>query len=130
MASTEYKIGLTQAGLQYVEDLVNEQPSGAFQRFAKEVIGSSGVVRGHGQPIARWRFSSLTQTQLNTLHGYCSSGGSYVPGAAVYIKTKADDGAFHVYSANMRWPADTEEKRRFGRYLDVEIEFTNLVLIV
>ncbi len=131
MASTEYKIGLTQAGMQYVEDLVGgNRPRGEFVRYAKEVIGSSGVVRGHGQPIARWTFSHLTQAELNTLHGYCSSGGSYVPGAAVYITTKADDGAFHVYSANMRWPADTEEKRRFGRYLDVEIEFTNLVLIV
>ena len=124
MTQYSYEIGATSSTTN-VESLTTpvNPPRGIFVEHTREYDKSDGQVGGDGYPAALWRFDVLTQAMVTQLRTFCSGKS-----AAIYIKTRKNDGTFVKYSAVMIWPSDLMKKRvPGGRFLDVELEFRKLV---
>lgn len=135
MSLTQYMIGTSVIGMVNVDTIVNmHAPRGSFRLFPVVYVGGDGRTVGDGRPTAVWHFDTLTQSELNALRNYLSSGSTYLMSAKVYIKTRLDDGTFATFLAYMHWPEDIESKRISasggGVYQDVEIQFTALEQVV
>lgn len=130
MAHYEYKIGATSGTLAYLESIADAMCQGEFVRWPKVYTGADGQRHGDGLPVARWRFAWISQADLNTLRGYVTTGGYYVPSKVCAIKTRMDDGTFDEFDCIMHWPDNLEAKREMGgHYRDVVIEFTHLEVV-
>ncbi len=130
MAGYEYKIGADHAHLAYVSALTETMCRGEFIRWPKRYTGANGTQYGDGLPKAIWHFDWISQTDLNTLRTYWITGTTYQVSKAMAIKTRDDAGSFSVFNCVGHWPEDIESRRVMGNfYQDVEIEFTQLVVV-
>lgn len=100
-------------------------PRAPFRDYAEQIVAASGRVYGRGYPSCQWVFSRLTSAQRAQLKLFCSGAS-----ANVYIKTLADDDAYHTYQAVMRWPEEEEREPAVRDRLELTISFTHLVEIV
>ena len=127
MAEYEYKIGATAGTMLYVENILSVVPVGEFVRWPVAYVRGDGRTEGDGLAKAVWHFDIISQSDLNTLRAYVTSGATYLKSDTVFIKTRLDDGTFLTLTGVMHWPEDTEEKRVAGSYYrKLDIEFTNL----
>ena len=120
MATTEFEIGTSVSGLQYLEDLGVAIPRWEYRDWARAVELGDGTVRGHGSPAAVWRWRYLTLAQRAALKTYCSGKS-----ASVVIRTRNNSHSYANYNAVMVWP-DAEEWDG-SRVIDFEIIFKQLV---
>jgi hypothetical protein len=124
MAEYSYEIGTTSSttNLESLTVPVNP-PRSEFIEWTREYDKADGQMGGDGYPMAVWHFDVLTQAMVTQLRTFCSGKS-----AAVYIKTRKNDGTFVKYAAVMVWPSDQMRKRVFrARYLDLSITFRRLV---
>lgn len=118
---TTYEIGTTSSttALGSLTTFVPD-PESQFDEFSEKVILQNGTVRGLGLPKATWHYGFLTAAQYDQLRTFQTNAS-----ASVYISTMINDGTFVKYSAVMVMP--TQYTIRANRYIDITIEFTNLV---
>lgn len=100
-------------------------PRAMFRDYAERVTAASGRVYGRGYPSCQWTFSRLTNAQRSQLKSFC-------PGASaqVYIRTLANDDAYHTYQAVMAWPEEEEREPAVRDRLELTIIFTHLVEVI
>ena len=117
-----YKLGATSTSgsfkllsIQSIPD-----PESQFKDTSSRVQLQSGLVRGLGFPVATWHYGYLTLAQWTALTAFCTASS-----ANVFIATMENDGTFVEYSAVMVLPETYIV--RATRYVDVTIEFNNLV---
>ena len=123
----QYKIGLTEVGLQALCDVLQtrDDPISEFLEYA-EVVGAdlneSPIEAGFPRAVWRWT-SPLTQTDYNTLMGYFTAAS----GADMFIRTRNNVGGgsetYTVYSARMKRPSGTFSS---GHWEEVECQFVAL----
>jgi len=126
MADSDYKIGATVLGLAEVPTLCGTACHSDYFPWAQTSWSSTGLTRGDGFASCKWTFDYIPQAGVQALRALCTGVS-----AAVYIQTRTDAAdAFDVFSANMHWPQDAQDKRVFGGgYSDFEIEFTHLEVV-
>jgi len=100
-------------------------PRAVHRDYAELVTASSGRVYGRGYPYCQWTFSHLTSAQRAQLKSFCSGAS-----ANVYIRTLADDDAYHTYQAVMQWPEEEQREPAVRDRLELTISFTHLVEVV
>lgn len=117
-----YKLGATSTSgsFKLLSVLNIVQPESQFTDNASRVTLQSGIVRGLGYPIASWHFGYLSQVQWTALTAFCTQAS-----ANVFIATMKNDGTYVEYSAVMVLPETYTV--RATRYVDVTVEFNNLV---
>lgn len=122
-APTDFEIGSTLGGMVTLANLSPPviNPQGEFEDVAELVTLGSGVVRGLGFPIARWHYGFIVEDQYDELLTFTSAIST--PG--VFIATRLSDGSFLRYTCIMTIPV--APLLRAGRYIDITIEFTNLI---
>lgn len=97
-------------------------PRAVFRDYAELVTAASGRVYGRGYPSCQWTFSRLTSAQRAQLKSFCLGAS-----AQVYIKTLANDDAYHTYQAIMQWAEDEQREPAVRDRLELTITFTHLV---
>lgn len=100
-------------------------PRAVFRDYAELITAASGRVYGRGYPYCQWTFSRLTSAQRAQLKSFCPSAS-----ANVYIRTLADDDAYHTYQAVMQWPEEEEREPAVRDRLELTITFTHLVEVI
>lgn len=120
---TTYEIGTTSSttALASLTTPVPD-PESQFEEYSTLVKLQNGMTRGLGLPKATWHYGYLTDDQYAQLRTYQSAAS-----AQVYISTMINSGAFVKYRATMTMPV--KYVIRAGRYVDVTIEFSNLVAV-
>lgn len=120
-----FQLGTTLEGLTAIDELTTPLPDmkSDFFPFTRLVGTGDGGVRGVGAPYASWTFPILEIDQYNQLREFC-------PGAIaeIYIQTKLDDDTFAVFSGDMIFPLEPQD-RFYGQRKNKVIHFKNLVLI-
>lgn len=119
MSLYDFEIGLTEVGMQNVEDLGLPAPAWEYRPWAAAVALGNGSGRGQGAPVAVWRWGFLTRAQRTTLRTYCTGKAAFV-----YINTIEDDGTYGTYYAALHWP--DQERWQADRVLEFAIEFRQL----
>jgi hypothetical protein len=119
-----YKLGATSTtgSFKLLSVLNIVDPESQFTDNSTRVTLQNGLVKGLGFPIASWHFAYLTQAQWNALVAFCATAS-----ANVFIATMTNSGTFIEYSATMVMPETYVI--RATRYIDLNIEFTNLVAL-
>lgn len=122
-APTGYEIGTTLGGIALLSSLSPKvtDPESNFSDYQNTVTLGNGVIRGMGYPSATWHYGFLQSAEYDKLKTFC--GGI---SAEMYIATVNNDGDFKRYLGVMIMP--TTFVIRNGRYMDVTINFTHLVL--
>lgn len=120
-----FQIGTTLETLTAIDELTTPLPDmkSDYFPFQRLVNTGNGGVRALGAPSATWTFPILEIDQYNQLREFC-------PGAmaAVYIQTKLDDDSFAVFSGDMIFPLEPQD-RFYGQRKNKVVTFKNLVLI-
>lgn len=100
-------------------------PRAVHRDYAELVTAASGRVYGRGYPTCQWTFSRLTNEQRAQLKSFCLGVS-----ANVYIKTLANDDAYHTYQAIMVWPEDEQREPAVRDRLELTVTFTHLVEVI
>ena len=124
MALSSFEIG-TSSSTTNVESLGTPlpPPRSRFIEFSQDIELANGGVRGGGWIKAYWTWDYLTQAQYTQLLAFCAGKSD----TTTWIVTKTDHETFVAYSCIMIRPS--EQERKDGLVLGVEVEFRNLVAV-
>ena len=119
-----YKLGATSTSgsFKLLSVLLIPNPESQFHDSAERVRLGNGLTRGIGLPTATWHYGWLSAAQWKALKAFCTSES-----ANVFIATMKNDGTYVEYSAVMVMPETYVV--RATRYIDLSIEFNNLVVV-
>lgn len=120
--ATDFQIGSTLGGILNLSALSTAvtNPKAEFIEFSETAVLGNGRLFGVGFPQATWYYGFLPEAEYDMLRSFC-------PGASadVFIATLTNNNSYTIYSAVMSMPLTYQI--RAGRYVDVEIKFTQLV---
>jgi hypothetical protein len=119
-----YKLGATSTSgsFKLLSVIGIDNPESQFNDMSVRVKLANGKTRGLGYPVATWHFGFLSATKWALLKSYCTEES-----ANVFIATMENDGTFVEYSAVMVLPETYVI--RATRYIDITIQFSNLVAV-
>lgn len=106
---SEFKIGTTLGGMTALESLTTpvELPQWEYYPYSKLVMLGDGNTRGLGFPKVIWTFPLLEVAQITQLRTFCSGAS-----AAVFIRTKKQDGSYASFSGTMVWPVSKDGQHK------------------
>ncbi len=114
---TGFMIGLTQNTMTDLEDLGLLEPFWTFARHSASAITASGKTVELGYANTTWRWAYIPESTWNNFFGFVNRD--------IYIRTKADDGQFHVFRAIMAIP-EQPMRHEYRHKLEVEVRFNLL----
>lgn len=129
MARYSYELGKTQATMVNLESFTtgvqNVPPRGmAVDPVSVRRTGADGLSYGDGYPSTVWHFDVITGDQLDDILALIGTAES----GPVYLRTRTEDGKYHVYRAIMHRPVVHKDRTPafVERWKDVDLRFTRL----
>lgn len=126
---SEFKIALLSAGDNpnnwdaLASILDGPEPDWSYRPYQEAVMLGNGQKRGMGFPSATWTWRGISETDRETLRGYCSGLSAEVYVATPTNETTSGARDWINASAIMQW-MDEDEEKNVNHTLDFQVEFT------
>jgi hypothetical protein len=102
-------------------------PDWSFQPYSQTQRAGNGQLKGHGFPVAKWRWNAIADIDREALKDFVGADLS----AELYIRTATNETAdgvitFKTFSCILNWPSEDEDFQA-DKVLGLILIFSHLI---